>query len=450
MDRLLLWLIGFSWSFCFAWDKSMDLRRKSGARDGDEWAVWYHQFCLPGNSVDPDSLSGKSLSEHLGESCSLPGYAGAVPMTAPCRGTAAVLQGDLQAVLDALPFRIFWKNGHSAYLGCNRAFAADAGMESPRAIVGKYDHEMFWADQADRYRADDRLVMTSGRSRIDAETIRPTPDGRKIWVRITKVPLFDDEGCVIGLLGAYENITDRKKAEEESLRTEKLESLQILAGGLANDFNNLMTVILGGLSLALMDDKLPASTYRILKEAERACVGSKRLTELLMSSASSAPQFKRPESISEILQDAVNLGLADSSLRCEMHVDQDLWQVHCNAKQTRRALTNVIVNAREAMQHGGAIKITARNVQFGEGELPPLREGRHVRVSVQDSGIGIPEDHLPKIFDPYFSTKERGSKKGIGLGLTVTYAIIKRQEGHVRVESQAGVGSVIHLYLPAC
>jgi len=139
-------------------------------------------------------------------------------MTALCHGTAAVLQGDLQAVLDALPFRIFWKNGHSAYLGCNRAFAADAGMESPRAIVGKYDHEMFWADQADRYRADDRLVMTSGRSRIDAETIRPTPDGRKIRVRITKVALFDDEGCVIGVLGAYENITDRKKAEEESLR----------------------------------------------------------------------------------------------------------------------------------------------------------------------------------------------------------------------------------------
>ena len=425
----------------------MRAQKKNSEQSGDVLALLRQQFTVP----IPDKTAGRMGLDHdRQQGLSPPGGLEAVPSVPVCSRREAVTQKNLQTVLDALPCRIFWKNLNSVYLGCNRAFAVDAGLESPGQIVGRCDHDLLWAEHSERYQADDRLVITTGQPRIGAEASRITPDGRKIWLRTNKVPFVDDEGCITGVLGTYEYITEQKKHEEECLRMEKLESLRVLAGGLAHDFNNLMTVILGSLSLALMDAKLSDKTYRVLKEAEKACLGSMQLTEQLMSSASTGTQFKKPESIPEILDDVVNTGLAGSPVRCEMMADKDIWTVHCNARQTHRALTNVIVNAKEAMQQGGVIKVAARNVQLQEGELPPLNGGRYVKVSVQDSGRGIPEDLLPRIFDPYFSTKERGTKKGMGLGLTITYAILKRHEGHVRVESQAGTGSIVHLYLPAC
>ncbi len=425
----------------------MDVQETSAEQLDDVLARLCQQSPMP---TAARIVGGKDLDRDEEQGYSPPAGLDAVLSALACSRTMAGTQKGLQTILDALPFRIFWKDRNSVYLGCNRAFSVDAGLESPEQIVGRGDHEMVWTDQAERCQADDRLVISSGRPTIGVEATRITPDGRKIWLRTNKVPFLDDEGRIAGVLGTYEVITEQKKLEEEHVRIKKLEALRVLAGGLAHDFNNLMTVILGSLSLALMDVKLSDKTYRVLKEAEKACLGSMRLTEQLMSSASTEPQFKKPESIPEILDNAVNRGLAGSPVRCEMIADKDIWTVHCNARQTHRALTNVIVNAKEAMHPGGVIKVAARNVQLQEGELPPLSGGRYVKVSVEDSGVGIPEDHLPRIFDPYFSTKERGNKKGMGLGLTITYAILKRHEGHVRVESEAGAGSTIHLYLPAC
>lgn len=424
----------------------MDVQKMRAEQLDDVLARLCRQFPMP---TAARIVGGKDWDREEEQSHCPPGGLEAVLSALASSQTMAGTQG-LQTILDALPFRIFWKNRNSVYLGCNQAFSVDAGLESPEQVVGRGDHEMLWADQAERCQADDRLVISSGRPRLGVEATRMTPDGCKIQLRTNKVPLRDEEGCIVGILGTYEVITEQKKLEEEYLRIKKLEALRVLAGGLAHDFNNLMTVILGNLSLALMDVKLSDKTYRVLKEAEKACLGSMRLTEQLMSSASTEPQFKKPESIPKILDDAVNKGLAGSLVKCEMIADKDIWTVHCNARQTHRALTNVIVNAKEAMHPGGVIKIAARNVQLGEGELPPLSGGRYVKVSVEDSGVGIPEAHLPRIFDPYFSTKERGNKKGMGLGLTITYAILKRHEGHVRVESEAGAGSTVHMYLPAC
>lgn len=416
-------------------------------------AALCHQFSMPVTDVTASGCSGEALSFREEPCRSLRDRLEALPLAVVCRrtedGAPEASQKNLQAVLDALPFRIFWKDLNSVYLGCNQAFALDAGFESPEQMVGRNDHEMVWADQADRYHGDDRVVITTGQARIGAETPRIAPDGRRIWVRTNKVPLLDNEGRIAGVLGTYEYITERKKHEEERLRIEKLEALRVLAGGLAHDFNNLMTVILGSLSLALMDANLSDKTYRVLKEAEKACFGSARLTEELMSSANCGDEFKKAESIPEILEGALNQGLAGSPVGCEMSAEENLWSVHCDARQTHRALTNVIVNAKEAMRHSGIIKVAAKNVHLREGEIPSLSKGRYVRVSVQDSGVGIPEDHLPRIFDPYFSTKERGTRKGMGLGLTITYTIVKRHEGHVRVESKTGAGSIVHMYLPA-
>lgn len=428
----------------------MDVLKNKNQQFMDELAGVRHQFTTQATDVPAGDLSGVAFRHHEELSRLFLSPSEALPMALVRSRTADDTQTNLQLILDALPFRIFWKDLNSIYLGCNRAFAVDAGLPSPEQVVGKDDHDMVWADRAESYQADDRLVITTGRASIGLEISRFTPDGHRIWLRTNKVPLQDDEGRIAGILGTYQDITAHKKHEEESLRIEKLESLRVLAGGVSHDFNNLMTVILGSLSLALMDPDLSNKTYRVLKEAEKACLGSMRLTEQLMSSANSGAQFKKPESIPKILEEAVSVGLAGSPVRCELLADQDIWSVQCDARQAHRALTNVIVNAKEAMQHGGIIRVAARNVHLGEGELPPLGGGRYVKVSVQDSGIGIPEDHLPRIFDPYFSTKERGSRKGVGLGLTTTYAIVKRHAGHVRVESKTGAGSIVDMYLPAC
>ncbi len=164
----------------------------------------------------------------------------------------------LQTVLDTIPVRVFWKDRDSRYLGCNRLFAADAGLDGPEAILGKLDADLGWREQSELYRADDLAVMTSGQPKRGYEEPQTTPDGGRIWLRTSKIPLRSVAGETIGVLGTYEDITESKNAEEERRRLEaevqyaqKLESLGILAGGIAHDFNNLLVAVLGHADLAL-------------------------------------------------------------------------------------------------------------------------------------------------------------------------------------------------------
>lgn len=269
------------------------------------------------------------------------------------------------------------------------------------------------------------------------------------WVRGFIQNISDATGKPTFLEGAIFDITQHKKAEEELLRAQKLQSLRVLAAGMAHDFNNLLTVIVGGLSLAQTDRTLSEKTSQILKEAEKACQCAVRLTQQLIDTSSGGNAVGRTESLREILDAAVQRGLTGSHMPCCVVADEDLWPVICDAKQVQRALENVILNAKEAIHNGGFIQVTANNVRLEEGQVPLLRGGNYVRVSVKDTGSGISEDHLPCVFDPYFSTKKRGTDKGMGLGLTTTYSILRRHEGHIQVESKVGVGSTAHMYFPA-
>ena len=354
----------------------------------------------------------------------------------------------LQSVLDALPMGVFWKDSDSVYRGCNRTYALAAGLRSPEGIIGKKADDLAWTGEEERRGAEDREVIEDGCRKIGFEGLQTAPDERRIWVRRSKVPLLDGEGRVNGLVGIYEDITEHKDAQEELHRADKMQSLRILAGGMAHDFNNLLAVIVGGLSLALIDPKLSDKTSKILKEAEKACQCAMRLTQQLINTSSGGNPVARTESLREILDAAVQWGLTGSQVPCHVVADDDLWPVTCDAKQVQRALANVILNAKEAIHNGGFIQATANNVHLEEGQVPLLRGGNYVRISVTDTGVGIPSDHLSRVFDPYFSTKRRGTDKGMGLGLTTTYSILKRHGGHVLVESKVGVGTTTHLYFP--
>jgi PAS domain S-box-containing protein len=267
-------------------------------------------------------------------------------------------------------------------------------------------------------------------------------DGR-IFERYSRPQQMNNE--IVGRVWSFRDITERKKMEEELLKAHKLESLGVLAGGIAHDFNNLLTGIMGNVSLAKMFVDPTGKAYPRLGEAEKACSLTKGLTQQLLTFAKGGDPIKKVDSMTRIIKDSACFVLRGSNVRCTFSLPEDLWDVEVDSGQISQVINNLIINADQAMPDGGIISVRAENVTLGPDENLPLPEGKYVHVSIRDQGIGIPEENLPKIFDPYFTTK----KKGSGLGLAGVYSIIMKHNGHVGVESNPGSETTFHIYLPA-
>lgn len=283
---------------------------------------------------------------------------------------------------------------------------------------------------------------------LSFESNLPTPKGQQ-WHEYRLAPEFAEDGSVASVLLVGRVITDRKNMEEELLKEEKLEVTSILAGGIAHDFNNLLAVILGNINLARMSRLSAGDRDNVLKKAEEACSQAANLTRQFLTLSKGGTPSKRLQSLRELISDVVSLALSGSSIKPEVRFADDLWLTYCDWGQIQQALMNLLINAREAMDAGGAVEVVARNVHLSEGEIPPLQEGRYIHVLIKDYGKGIPKEILASIFDPYFSTKSRGAQKGMGLGLTMAYSIIIKHGGQIVVESTVGVGSKFNVYLPA-
>jgi len=276
-----------------------------------------------------------------------------------------------------------------------------------------------------------------------------TRQGAERFIAESGSPLWDGKGEVLGVVIVFHDTGEKRKTEEELLNVRKLESIAVLAGGIAHDFNNLLAVVLGNISLAqlFMDKKEKLSSQ--LKEAETACLRGKELTYQLLSFAKGGEPVKKVMSLVKLIRESVKFTLSGSSVKSVFSLAEDLSRVEVDEGQMRQVIHNLIINAREAMPRGGTLKISASNVTLGHGNGVPLREGKYVFISVEDEGIGIEESHLEKVFDPYFTTKEMGSQKGTGLGLTICYSIIKTHRGFMTVKSAGGKGTTINIYLPA-
>ncbi len=245
----------------------------------------------------------------------------------------------------------------------------------------------------------------------------------------------------------FRDISERRKMEEERLLLSKLESLGLLAGGIAHDFNNILTAILGNISLARMEavrtgkpEEFPSAR---LAEAEKACERAQALASQLLSFAKGGLPIKKVTSVAELIKESANLALSGSKARSKLVIPKDLWLVEVDEGQISQVFNNLLINADQAMPEGGTITVQAENVRVGD-ELP-LPQGRYVKITVADQGIGIPSNYLGKIFDPYFTTKQKGS----GLGLATVHSIIRNNAGYITVESQVGVGTTFYVYLPA-
>lgn len=240
-----------------------------------------------------------------------------------------------------------------------------------------------------------------------------------------------------------------KKMEEELLKVRKLESIAILSGGIAHDFNNLLTSIMGYISLSKMSLDPEDEIFKNLSIAEDACLRAKSLTYKLLAFAKGGEPAKRTTSIAKLLKDSATASLTGPKYMCEFSMPEDLCSVEIDESQMIQVIHNLVKNACEAMPEGGIISICAENINVSPQDNLPLNPGPHVKISVKDTGVGIPEENLAKIFDPYFTTKKMDFHKGVGFGLSLCFPIIKKHEGHISVESEQGKGTTFHIYLPA-
>jgi PAS domain S-box-containing protein len=247
------------------------------------------------------------------------------------------------------------------------------------------------------------------------------------------------------------DISDQRQLEEEQVKSAKLETTTLIAGGFAHDFNNLLTVIMGNLELTnretWSDDKIKPLLTQLEKSVQLA-VG---LSEKFFTISKSESQTGKIFSIGSTLREAVQFVQKDAAtpVECNFEVPVDLWPFYGDINHIKRVIELLTRNALNAMGPDGEMEVKAANVELKENEVPPLPTGRYVVISVKDNGEGIPKENLSKIFDPYFSTLEEYSRKGLGTGLTIAQAIIKRHSGTITVSSQLGAGTTFHVYLPA-
>lgn len=252
-----------------------------------------------------------------------------------------------------------------------------------------------------------------------------------------------------GVVFSMEDITARLQMEGALLKVKKLESVGVLAGGIAHDFNNILVAIIGNLSLVERLVAHDQKAVELLSAAQKASFRAKDLTLKLLTSAKGEEPEKSATLLSDILKESVDLVLAAQEVGCTFDIAEDLYVTKIDKRQISQVIQNVVLNSEQAIKDGGQIYISCNNVELSEEEIAGLEQGRYVKLHVRDSGTGISREVIDNIFDPYFSTKERDSNQGRGLGLSIVRSIVHQHGGAIFVDSIFGEGTDVVLYLPA-
>jgi PAS domain S-box-containing protein len=359
----------------------------------------------------------------------------------------------LQKVLDTIPVRVFWKDTSLRYLGCNSAFARDAGQHSPDQITGRNDFELAWAANAEAYRSDDREVLESGVPKIKYEEPQTTPTGKTIILRTSKVPLLDAEGRVRGVLGTYEDISDQKRMETELRQAQKMETIGTLAGGVAHDFNNILSIILLNLDMLKSAGPMTKDQGEALEVINEAAQRAANLTRQLLAFSRKQSLRRHRLDLNDIVGDLNRLikRVIGEDIELECVLASDPQPVMVDRGMIEQVLLNIVVNARDAMPRGGRLRIRVQRLRPMTGvphsqNHPSAQVVEHVCVEITDTGVGIAPEILPRLFDPFFTTKDVG--QGTGLGLATAYGIIEQHRGWIEVHSRVGEGATFRVFLP--
>ncbi len=293
-----------------------------------------------------------------------------------------------------------------------------------------------------------KVLATQSNVALENHTSLIAKDGTRYIIEDSGAPILDKNSNIIGVVLVFRDVTRERRTTEELLKAKKLESVGVLAGGIAHDFNNILAAILGNIELA-EDYVAPASEiYALLREARKASIRAKDLTQQLLTFAKGGDPVKKTSAIESVITDSANFVLHGSSVGCTYNMVDGLWPVDVDSGQISQVVQNIIINARHAMPDGGNIVVSSENCDM-RSEQVVLPEKRYIKITIADEGTGIPSKFINKIFDPYFTTKGRGDVKGSGLGLAICYSIIQKHNGTITVQSEAGVGTSFAIYLPA-
>jgi PAS domain S-box-containing protein len=373
----------------------------------------------------------------------------------------------LQMVLDNIPVRVFWKDCQSNYLGCNHLFAEDVGLERNREIAGKTDDDLPWKDRADLYRKIDVQVTESGSPKLNYEELQARSDGEDRWVKKNKVPLRDLEGKIVGVLGTYEDVTERKEIEQErenllralSVKTEELESIVYISShdlrsplvnikGFSAELENSFTKI-----RELISDQGPyQEAFRsledildeVIPEALQYIHASADKMDMLLKALLRLSRLGRVElkitavSMNQLLQEILkSMQFQITESRAEIIIE-DLPDCMGDKGQIGQVLSNILDNAIKylAPDRKGMIRVT--------GEVTD----RKAVYCVEDNGIGIAKEHQGKVFEIFHRLDPFGSVPGEGIGLTMAQRVLMRQNGNIRLESELGTGTRFYVELP--
>lgn len=333
-------------------------------------------------------------------------------------------------------------------LAANKAYCSQVG-EPCDSVIGRHCYEVSHKGLRPCYEQGEecavRRVFETGEPHAALHKHHDA-QGSILYVETKAFPIKDSGGSVTSIIETVNNITEKHLLEEEQLKTQKLEAIGTLAGGIAHDFNNLLQGLFGYISMAkrMLDQK--QKSLEMLEQAEQALHMSVSLTSQLLTFSKGGKPIVKNIVLRPVIENSVRFALSGSRVDYSLQVDEGIRKVEADEGQIGQVIQNLVMNAEQAMPMGGTISVTARNVDTDwKGLSPLLRHGNYVEISITDTGIGIPEEFIPKIFDPYFTTKDKGS----GLGLATSFSIIKNHGGFIDVKSHLGKGSSFAVYLPA-
>ena len=315
-----------------------------------------------------------------------------------------------------------------------------SALGKPLAAVFNIIHEKTRTSATDQLR---EIVKTTTLGSLQNRALLISQTGEERLIETSVAPIRDKTARTIGVVLAFRDITEKERLEVEHRKTEKLESLGVVAGGIAHDFNNLLTSILGNLSLSLMESSLTPTIVTYLTTAKKASLRAQDLSQQLLTFAKGGAPVKKIASVGQLIEETVNFSLRSGKIRSIISVPGDLWPVEIDPGQISQVISNLTINAEQSMPSGGGLQVNCCNVK---DPLPaPLPPGKFIRIDIQDEGCGIPEASLKKIFDPYFTTKTKGS----GLGLASAHSIIIKHGGAILVKSKVNHGTTFSVYIPA-
>jgi PAS domain S-box-containing protein len=269
--------------------------------------------------------------------------------------------------------------------------------------------------------------------------------GTPCWTLVTVTPLASAEGkieefSVIGI-----DVTEKISREERNKNIQRLESVGLLAGGIAHDFNNLLMGLYGYIDMVRINASDPKRVIHYIDKSLSVFDVAKDLTKRLLTFSKGGAPNRKPTRLTEIITETTELSLNGSNIAPKFIFPANLWKVNADGNQLRQVISNIVINARQAMPIGGVVTIKVNNIPIGSAIDKHLKDFSYVEVVISDEGHGIPQKVISRIFDPYYTTKSGGT----GLGLSVVYSIIQRHEGHIAVESTSGKGSIFRIYLPS-